>query len=95
MDEVLRASRMQLFDNVAKGLSVEYDQIRSAKLDSGLAGSAGENALIGWMRRWVPTRIGLRSRAIVSMNVGPTTQRDCILFDEAESRIGDVHLSRI
>jgi hypothetical protein len=92
----LRQSRMRMFERVATGLLAKYDEIRDAELDSGLTGAAGENIVTEWMRTWLPTRIGLRNGAIVSMNREPTTQRDCVLFDQAETptyrQFGDVDL---
>ena len=87
---------MRLFERIATGLMARYDEIRAAELDSGLVGTAREKVLTEWMRTWLPTRVDLRNGAIISMHREPTTQRDCVLFDQAETptyrQFGDVDL---
>ncbi|MBI4641986.1 MAG: hypothetical protein HY731_14950 [Candidatus Tectomicrobia bacterium] len=82
-----RASRLQLFEEVAAGLLSSYDQVRAVRLDAGLSGTSAENVLVEWIRGWLPTRVSVRNGAVLSVSHDPTTQRDCILFDQVDSPV--------
>jgi hypothetical protein len=89
-------NRIQLYEQIAAGLSSLYDQIRTSSLDSGLSGTSGEAAIVGWMRQWLPGRVSIRNGAVLSVRDDPTNQMDCLLFDYIESpifhRIGQVDI---
>lgn len=82
-----REDRLELFERIAEGLLASYNQVRSAKLDTGLAGGSAETVLVDWIQRWLPLRVAVRNGAVLSSQRGPTTQRDCLLFDQVDSPV--------
>lgn len=89
-------SRKTLYEQVAKGMSARYEQIRSTGVDTGVSGSAGEKVLINWITSWLPKRMSVVQGAVLSIGEDPTNQMDCLLFDSSESpvysRLGDSDL---
>lgn len=79
-----RAGRRRLYVKVAAALFEHYDQIRESDVDTGIAGSEGEELLKAWINKWLPKRLSTKSGAVISQSDGPTDQMDCLLFDQHE-----------
>lgn len=79
--------RVELYEQVAAGLAAEYSQLRSANVDTGMAGASAESVLVGWLKKWIPGRISVENGAVISVRDEPTNQMDCLLFDHIESPI--------
>lgn len=79
--------RIEVYEQVAAGLTAEYNQLRSVGVDPGMAGTSAESVLVGWLKKWMPGRISVENGAVISVRDEPTNQMDCLLFDHIESPI--------
>lgn len=79
--------RKKLYETAAASLLAEYESIKASGVDTGMKGTAGESILTKWAKKWLPEGVSLINGSVISEKEGPTTQRDCLLFDRMHSPI--------
>ncbi len=79
--------RNKLYEDIGNQLLYSYDEIKSSDQDSDVTGDFGETVIKEWIKKWMPSRIAVKSGTVLSVRQDPTNQMDCLLFDHMESPV--------
>lgn len=81
----MQEQRRALFRSVGERLVADLRAAAEGNTDTDVQGRAGEQAFRKWLQEQLPHRFQVLTGAVLSEGAGPTTERDCLIFDGDQS----------